>query len=219
MRQSISDAHGVLMDFYVFPEGKPIAMGLEFSYNQYGQDKSNQVYTFSDGSTAPMNIVVNNGFMNFLVAGRYYFHQGKVQPYVTGKFGYSHFVTSLNIYDPDDRDHCEPVDTNILKRDGSIVGVLGAGFQFDLSPKKHPRMFFANLNAQYTSGGNVEYMNVDSSNTQHAGHTSDVYSQFMNNQTQVVHEHHVGNVYSNWLNMVDVRLTFAMRFGNNASTD
>lgn len=212
MAQTIRNSHGILIDYYVSPKGKPIAVGIEGSYNFYGQDKSTQDYTLDDGSVAPMDIIVNNNFANLLLSGRYYLLPGKIQPFVGGKLGYSFYMTSLNIYDPDDWDKCEPVDSEMLYRDGAWIGVVGGGLQWDIAPRRNPGMLMMNVSFNYTSGGNVRYMNVDSPNHNHAMHTSDVYAKFLNTQTQVVHEHHVGNVYNSWIQMMDARVMFSVRF-------
>ncbi len=211
MKETIRNAHGVMMDFYFTPNQTRYSLGLEMSMNMYGHDKSRQTYSFEDGSTAPMDIVVNNNFYNVLLAGKYFLRQGSVQPFVTGKLGYSFYSTDLNIYDPDDFDHCEPVDNDVLKKDGSAIFSVGGGLRWDILPKKLPGMFFINLSVNYTAGGMVNYMNVDAPNRSHAAHTSDVYAKFINTQTQVVHEHHVGNVYSSLIEMMDYRLSVSFR--------
>ena len=48
-------------------------------------------------------------------------------------------------------------------------------------------------------------MNVEIDPAQPMPH-HDVMARFINTQTQVVHEHHVGYVYSNVLSMVEYRL-------------
>lgn len=213
MRQNMRQAHGGNLDFYFTPGQKRYSLGFEVSMNGYGHNKSEEIYTFEDGSTAPMDIVVTNNFFNFMLAGRYFLSQGKIQPFVTGKMGYSVYATRLNIYDPDDFDHCEPVETDVLKRDGTAIFSAGAGLRWQMLPKRAPNRFFINLTANYSSGGKVNYMNVDAPTSAHnqPTYTSDVYVKFLNTQTQVVHEHHVGNVYSSLIELLDFRLGVSMR--------
>jgi len=213
MRQNVRQAHGANVDFYFTPNQKRYALGFELSMNGYGHNKSEETYTFDDGSTAPMDIVVSNNFFNFMVAGRYFLSQGKVQPFVAGKIGYSLYATRLNIYDPDDFDHCEPVETDLLKRDGTAIFSAGAGLRWQMLPKRAPDRFFISLSTNYTSGGKINYMNVDAPASAHNNttHTSDVYAKFLNTQTQVVHEHHVGKVYSSLVELLDFRLGVSMR--------
>jgi hypothetical protein len=211
MRQNMTQAHGGFLDFYVSPADKRFALGGELSINGYGRNKTEQTYTFDDGSTAPMDVIVTNNFYNMMLAGRYYLSTGKIQPFVSGKAGLALYATNLNVYDPDDFDHCEPVDTDVLKRDATMIFSAGGGLRWEVMPKKMPGKFFMNLAANYTTGGKVDYMNADAPKHSHSNHTSDVYMKFLNTQTQVVHEHHVGNVYSSLVELLDVRLTFTLR--------
>jgi len=216
MQYTISGAHGFTMDYYFLPKEKPYSFGIEMNVNSYGHDKTRQTYTFEDGSTAPMDIVVNNNFYSIMMTGRYFLSDKKIRPFITGKAGYSFFTTDLYIYDPDDADHCEPVDSDILSNDGTVLASVGGGLRLELLPKKNPGAFFLDLSANYSLGGKVEYMNVDAGNMNHAAHiahTSDVYAQFINTQTQVVHEHHVGNVYASPIEVLDFRLGVHFRVG------
>jgi hypothetical protein len=211
MSQNVKQAHGGFLDFYFTPTGKRLAWGAEISYNSYGRDKSEQIYTLDDGSTAPMDIIVTNNFYNVQLAARYLLGEGKIQPFVSGKVGAGIYATHLNVYDPDDFDHCEPVDGDVLKRDATMIFSAGAGLRWEVAPRRAPRKFFMNVAANYTTGGKVDYMNANAPKHSHSNQTSDVYMKFLNTQTQVVHEHHVGNVYSSLVELLDVRLTFAMR--------
>ncbi len=213
MQDNIKNANGLTLDFYLTPKEKRYSFGFEMSYNGYGHDKTRQTYTLDDGSTAPMDIIVNNNFYNVMLAGRYFLSEGRIQPFITGKMGYSFFHTELSIYDPDDMDHCEPVDGDVLSKDGSIIFSAGAGLRLDLLRKKSPGLLSLNMSANYSAGGKVNYMNVDAPNHSHVAHTSDVYARFINTQTQVTHEHHVGNVYSSSIELLDFRLGVSMRFG------
>lgn len=219
MKQNISQGNGFTMDFYVTPEKiNRFAFGMDLNYNIYGHDKSKQEYTFSDGSTAKMDIIVNNSFTNFMLGGRYFLTDiegKKIQPYVNAKVGYSWFRTNLNIYDPDDDDHCEPVDTDMLLKDGTVVVSGGAGFHWDLSSifkRNEPNRFLFNVGANLTLGGQVNYMNSDApKHNNNNNMQTDVTAQFVNTQTQVVHEHHVGYVYTSFVEMVEIRAGFVFR--------
>ncbi len=219
MNQNIKRGNGFTMEFNLIPEKiNRLAFGVDMNYTMYGNDISKQEYTFSDGSTARMDIIVNNTFLNFMVGGRYYIIEveGKnMKPYVSLKGGYSWFHTNLNIYDPDDNDHCEPVDSDILMKDGTFLISGGGGFHWDLSSvfkKKEPNRFLFNAGANLTLGGKVNYMNSDAPTQNHnIQNHSDVSAQFINTQTQVVHEHHVGYVYSSFVEMVEIRAGFIFR--------
>jgi len=217
MRQHIKRGHGVSLEYYLHPKHSRFAAGIEVNYNLYGRDKSRQVYTFDDNTTADADIVVYNNFSTLLLGGRYYLNQsGKFQPYVNAKLGYAWLTTDLYIYDPSDWDQCEPIDSEILLRDGTLVSSFGAGVQIDLS-KNRPNTFLLQLQSNMMLGNNVRYMSASTPGNNHTHQpapppTDEVRARFINNQTQVVHEHHVGNVYSSLLRTLDFRLGLSFRF-------
>jgi len=222
MNKNIKQGNGFTLDFYLTPEKvNRLSFGMDLGVIFYGHDKSLQEYTFSDGTVANMNIVVDNYFTNLMIGARYYLMdvEGKnIKPYVLLKGGYSWFRTDLNIYDPDDSDSCEPVDADLLLKDGTFSFSGGAGFHWDLSSvfkKKAPNRLLFNVGANLTLGGQVNYMNTDAPSQNHTNHNhSDVMAEFVNTQTQVVHEHHVGYVYTSYLEMVEIRAGFVFRMGS-----
>ncbi|MDL5047936.1 hypothetical protein QQ054_18120 [Oscillatoria amoena NRMC-F 0135] len=219
MKQNISGGNGFTMDYYIIPaNNKRLALGTDFNFTIYGYDKSRQEYTFGDGTIAPMDIIVNNTFMNIMLGGRYYITpiEGKaIRPYLNVRGGYAWFRTNVNIYDPDDTDHCKPVDRDLLMKDGTLTISGGGGLHWDLSSifkRRPPDTFLFNLSANLTLGGRVTYMNTDGPEPGHAHQTTDVTARFINTQTQVVHEHHVGYVYSSFVEMVELRAGFIFRW-------
>jgi len=219
MKQSMSNGGGITMDFYATPEKlSRFAFGIDMNYTLYGYDESKQEYTFDDGTTARMDIIVDNSFFNLMVGGRYLLtnsQEKNLKPYISLKGGYSWFSTHLNIYDPDDNDHCEPVETDLLLKDGTFSFSAGGGLQWDLKgifKKKSPNRLLINMGANMTLGNKINYMNTDAPAQNHTVHNhSDVNAQFINTQTQIVHEHHVGYVYTSFLQMMDFRLGIIFR--------
>src|SRR5688572_7744354 len=66
MKQNIKHGNGFTMEFNLIPEkSNRLVYGMDINYTVYGHDKSRQEYQFSDGSTAKMDIIVNNSFTNF----------------------------------------------------------------------------------------------------------------------------------------------------------
>jgi hypothetical protein len=213
MKENMTQAHGAIFNYYYTPSGARYSIGLDFSANIYGHDRTEQTYTFEDGITAPMDIVVNNNFYNIMLTGRQFLGRKKIQPYVNAKLGVSIYATQLNIYDPDDTDQCEPVDSDVLKRDAALIFSAGGGIRWEMLPKKQPGRYFFDLSANYSSGGRINYMNVDAPANSHSNHTSDVYAKFINTQTQVVHDHHIGNVYTGVIEQIDIRFGVTMILG------
>jgi hypothetical protein len=218
MGSIIDQGHGFGTNFgFVTPDSK-LAFGVDLGFAQYGRDKSRQEYTFEDGSVAPMDVIVSNTFINAVAYSRYYLSTaGLVQPYLTGKLGYSAFSTHLNIYDPDDNDHCEPVDDDVLHRDGTFIASIGAGAKVDFATifkRMQKGRFHFDASVSFIQGGEVRYMNADAPHTQHQHNSSPdadvVTAGFLNTQTQIVHEHHVGYLYSSVLQMTDLRVGVTM---------
>lgn len=212
MQKNIVRSNGFTMDYMV--GSKRLAAGAELSYSIYGHDKSRQVYTFSDGTQADMDIIVNNTISTFSLLGRYYLiEENYFRPFITAKAGYSWFRTDLNIYDPNDWDHCEPVDKDLLLKDGTFTASAGAGMQWDISStfrKLAPNRFLFTLAAGLVLGGRVNYMNADGP-TPHHPPSSDVRARFIDTRTQVIHEHHVGFVYTSFVELIDLRAGFVLR--------
>lgn len=214
MKHHIRNGHGLTGDYYVTPAGKRFAYGVELNYTQYGREKTNQLYSFSDGTSAPMDIYVYNGITSLALGIRYFLREeGTFRPFVTGKPGYSWFRTTLNIYDPDDTDHCAPVETDLLMKDGTFFLSGGIGFQYDLTrvfTHEESNRLVLTMSVNVALGGTVRYMNVDAPGHHHA--TGDeVMAQFINTQTQVIHPHHVGYVYQSGMQMTDFRIGLIFR--------
>jgi opacity protein-like surface antigen len=219
MKQTINQGNGITTDFYFLSPNKRFALGVDLNYSVYGFDQSRQQYSFPDGTTADMDVNVTNSFLNGMFSARYNLMKGKMlTPYVGIKGGYSRFRTLLTINDPDDLDSCEPVEKDILLTDGSWIYSLGGGVSYDLSSlfkKTRPDFLFINLSAYYTQGGEINYMNTDAPSANHMGSTSrshDLEATFINTQTQIIHKHHVGNVYTDALRMMDIRFSLTFRF-------
>ena len=214
----IDRAHGGTMNYgFVTPDNR-FAMGLDLSIAIYGRDKSRQEYTFDDGTVAPMDVIVSNTFGTFMAYGRFYAKTtGVVRPFFSARAGMTWFDTNLNIYDVNDADHCEPIEHDVLYKDRAFVASAGFGARLDLSSifkSMDTGKFFFESSFNLTHGGQVRYMNTDgpapSNNTPNSDH---VMTKFINTQTQVVHEHHVGYLYRSRMQMTELRFGAAMYIG------
>jgi hypothetical protein len=219
MGRIIARGNGATMNFGFMKPESHFSFGVDVSMAAYGRDKSRQQYEMEDGSFAPMDIIVSNSFVNAMVYSRWYLSvKGPVRPYLVGKLGYSAFRTDLNIYDPDDRDHCEPVDSDVLYSDGTWVAAAGAGAKFDISTifkKLSKDKFYFETNINFTQGGQVRYMSEDAeANHPHSGtpDSDHVYAKFVNTETLLVHEHHVGHLFRSPVQMTELRIGFSMSF-------
>lgn len=190
---------------------RPFSIGLEMGFNTYGSQTTRQEYVFDDGTRTETDVVVNNNIFNLNVAGKYFLRNSKkVNPYITGKLGWSRFSTNLYIEDPEDEYGCEPLESDVLYKDDTFTASAGAGLRIDLSSifsKMESDLFFIDLGFQAVRGGTVRYMNVDIDPSKPAP-TQDIMAKFINTQTQVIHEHHVGYVYSGLVDMLQYRIGF-----------
>ncbi len=219
MKQTIQYGNGAHLSAYFGKADQRVFPGFEFGVVGYGQAKSMQTYTFPDGTTAPMKVVVDNTYTNIMGTIRInLLMRGPVIPYATIKGGYTHFATNLGIFDPDETDSCHPVESDVLSRDGTLAYAAGGGVRVDLGwmfSRIEKNRFFLDLSSQVLQGGRVKYMSEDppSATTQHngAGRAQDVVADFINTDTQVVHPHHVGYLYNNFVQMVDFRFTLSAR--------
>jgi len=221
MHEYIKRGNGLNMGYYLIHPNNKLALGLSADIILYGFDKSTQQYEFPDGSTADMDITVNNSFTNLMLGAKYYLvTDQKLLPYVSAKAGYSFYRTNLGIYDPDDWDNCKPVEDDILAKDGSTIFSFGGGIKYDMAGifKKMPaNSFYLDASLHMTRGGSVSYMNADGpSGHQHMGGSrgESVEASFINTDTQVIHKHHVGYLYTSAVSMADLRIGFSFRYGS-----
>jgi hypothetical protein len=217
MGQTIQQAHGATLNFGLVNPSRHFSFGIDVSLAEYGRDKSRQEYTLEDGSVAPMDIIVSNTFVNAMAYSKWYLvTEGLFRPYLVGKLGYAGFNTALNIYDPDDADHCEPVDSDVLYHDGTWLTAIGAGVKVDFATvfkRIQKSKFYLESNINFTQGGQVRYMNADA-HANHANHSTPgsehVMADFLNTETLIVHRHHVGHLYTSTAQMTEIRIGFSM---------
>jgi hypothetical protein len=220
MKQFIRQGNGFVANMYWNAPSNRVSVGFEMNFSGYGMDMSSQDYEFPDGTIAPMNIQVNNTFTNYTGNLRLYMlTTGLVRPYAEFKAGYSAYSTKLLILDPNDLDNCEPVDSEILKRDGTAIYSAGGGVRVDLAAfSRHgrPGRAFLDFSTNLMQGGRVDYMNTDAPTTAHKHTTTrsnDLEAEFVNTQTQVVHKHHVGYVYNSYVQALDFRVALQFSMG------
>ena len=214
MARNIEQGFGITLEGARVLRHAPFTVGVEFSYNAYGHEKTRQQYTFDDGSVTETNVIVMNAFSNLFLTGKFFLRNSKmINPYLSGKMGYSWYRTNLTIEDPEDIDGCQPLESDRLLTDGTFTASAGGGVRIDFSgifKKVRSNMLFFDFSAHMTQGGNVEYMNVHKP-TNHGNPERDVMARFINNRTQVIHEHHVGHVYSSDVEMMEYRFGIIYR--------
>ena len=186
----------------------PFSLGLEMNFGNYGYQSTRQEYTFDDGSVTETDVNVANNLFTLAITGKHFLREGKkINPYLSGKAGLTWFSTSLRIEDPADIYDCHPIESTILSRDHTYLVSGGAGLRIDfvtIMPEAEPDHILLDVSIHATRGGIVRYMNVDKD---HPGVPDrDVMAKFLNTQNQVIHEHHVGSVYSSMLSMMEYKI-------------
>ena len=213
MRENMNNAFGFNLGVARSFKG-PFSLGVEFGVGNYGYQTTRQQYTFSDGSLTETDVNVGNNIFTALLTGKHFPRNNKsVKPYLSGRLGWTVFSTNLTIEDPADELSCHPLESEIIARDNTWIASGGAGVRIDfnnLFPKTEVDRFYFDFSVHATRGGIIEYMNVDIHSPRHVP-DQDVMARFLNTQTQVVHEHHVGYVYSDVFSMVEYRLGVAYR--------
>ncbi len=226
MKQTIQYGNGGFMAAHFGTSDQRVNPGFEFGVVGYGQAKSIQMYQFPDGSSAPMKVVVDNTYLNLMASVRInLLVSGPVRPYAVVKGGYTRFATNLGIFDPDETDSCHPVESAILSHDGTLVYSAGGGVRFDLAwlfKKLERDRYYLDLSSQVLQGGRVKYMSEDPPSTTNlhngSGRAQDVTADFVNTETQVIHPHHVGYLYNNFVQMIDFRFTLTARIATKIRT-
>lgn len=215
MAQDINNAGGIgIKGLYTLPKSPKIAVGVEINMFTYGFQSTPQTYIFADSSTTQTTVDISNNFANYNALIQYTFTsitKGRlnIKPYVSGKIGYSSYWTDLSIADPQDEDGCKPLESNVLFKDGAWFFAGGIGVKTRITDN-----MYLNISSNYTVGGSVRYMNVNIASTSPM-HEHDesgrrgvepYNARFINPATQVVHEHHVGDLYKNPIQSLDIRI-------------
>jgi hypothetical protein len=220
----ITNANGVQAQaLYRIPKSR-LAIGAGIGINGYGSQNTRQTYRFSDGATTETDVSVNNTFLTFNAIARLdLLPTAVVTPYIIGQAGYNVYRTTLYIENPDDPDGCRPLENKALLNDGAFSVSGGGGMRWDLGSVfkgAGKERFLVDLSVLYTQGGRVQYMNVNIPATpvahqHHPVATTDNVStynaRFINPVNQVVHEHHVGDVYQSYIQMMEFKLGFVYR--------
>jgi hypothetical protein len=215
MTRTMNNAFGMTLDM-ARKFKTPFAIGGELSFGSYGSQTTRQQYRFDDGTVTETNVIVSNNIFSLNLTGKYFLRNNKlINPYLSAKLGWTWYSTNLTIEDPEDEMSCHPLESDILSRDNTYLGSIGGGLRVDFSSifrKMESQRFFFDIAVHAIQGGTVRYMNVDHDPSQPMP-DKDVTAKFINTQTRVIHEHHVGYIYTSLVNMVEYRFGVVCRPG------
>jgi hypothetical protein len=229
----LKNANGFGMDFFIPVKKSNFNMGISYAYNSHGYKNEPILFTATDGSIISTSVSVTNSFHQLGAYQRY--NLGKFSnvlfPYVESRLGWNFFRTNLFIADPEDTDNCAPLEQEVLQRDNNWSAYAGAGVDIKIAKfcslcNSNPNTgVFVNFSFGYMVGGTVNYMNVNGSDMMTGPHSgthhqdsegnvvkSPYYAPFINTQTQVVHEHHIGYVYTSAVRMMQIKMGISFKF-------
>ena len=220
MAENISPAHGFNFQLgYRLPfAGKQFVASFETGNGRYGKQKVTQSFQNEDMSTAaeyPVNYI-NFASFNHLNL-RYELVKNKnVTPYVQVLGGRQSLGTRvrINVYDENNRDDCAPLENEVTYRKGTMVWGYGAGLLMKLGARsKCSQQSGTSLNLSVTRihGGRIDYVNVKQLEepvaTQPAPDDSKPLTmQFVNINTNRIHNHTVAQLYNSPLQQLQVKL-------------
>ncbi|MFI5203328.1 MAG: hypothetical protein ACHQF2_02440 [Flavobacteriales bacterium] len=227
-------ANGCGIDMFSSIKKSKYSLGISYSMGVYGYKHEPLEFITSDGTTLSTFIDVTNSFQNVSFYQRYSFgtFSGILRPFIDARLGWNFFRTVLVIEDPEDESSCEALVKDVLHNSNNWAVYGGGGVDVKLNGlifkdnyiEGNSGCYFT-LTFGYALGGTVSYMNVDGnaivSGPHNGTHQHDTegnttitpyYTPFINTQTQVVHEHHTGYVYTSPVRMFQVSAGFTLKF-------
>ncbi len=222
----IRNGHGIVFQGMFKPSQKlPLWIGGNLDFLIYGTTSTPQEYVFPDGSVANVDVNVTSSITSYQLATKYHFPISSLfQPYAMLRMGGSTFSTLLYIEDPRYQDECVALEQEHLHKSHTfnLTPALGSRIYFN-----EQKFLFLDFNVGYTYGGEISFMNPtlgenmnqSPNHNQHSYNTAingeaaqPYYVNFLNRRTQVVHKHHVGNIYESTFNMLQLRLAIGITF-------
>lgn len=220
MAGNINAAHGFNFQAgYRLPfAGNRFVVSVETGTGRYGKKKVTQSFQNEDMSIAaeyPVNYI---NFANFNHLNlRYEVVKNKaITPYVQVLGGHQSLGTRvrINVYDENDRDDCKPLENEVTFRKGTMTWGYGAGLLMKLRSKAacNPLQGTSiNLSVSRIHGNRIDYVNVKQLEqpvaTQPTNEeTKALTMQFVNLNTNHIHNHTVARLYNSPLQQLQVKL-------------
>lgn len=220
MAGNINAANGFNLNVgYRLPfAGNHFVVSYETGSGRYGKKKVTQYFQSEDMSTPaeyPVNYInfANYNHLNL----RYELLKNKtIIPYVQVLGGYQSLGTRvrINVYDENNRDDCAPLENEVTFRKGSMTFGYGAGLLMKLRSKAPCNPFGGtsiNVSVSRIHGKRIDYVNVKQLEqpvtTQPTNDDSKPLTmQFVNLNTNHIHNHTVAQLYNSPLQQLNVKL-------------
>lgn len=220
MKSNINATHSLTISgLYQLPSAKQLSLGLEFGLGTYAQKNMEQTFTFSNGSQTVTNVNYSSNMWQAAALLRYdLLKRSSITPYISTKLGYNRLYANIRIDDPRDADGCHPLDRKSLLGDGTITASAGLGVKLDMAAFSRSwdrGQGWFDLNFHYTTGGTVSYINtrkLSSATTASSEGAQPLNLQFINVNTQNIHQHQVAEVFTSPLRMLQIQFCFYKAF-------
>lgn len=224
---TLEDAYGAGLNLSgAFTRCPRFYTGITVSVSGYGSKSEDITFTTDEGEEIETKSTISHSFSTAGLFSRYYLFkpESRMNFFIDAKAEAVFFNTSLYIEDPDDATNCEPLENRALHKDKTVSAYAGAGIDVRLdglfnggSDWQCGPVHFT-LTGGYNMGGRVSYMNV---NLPDCGthpvaspqvKSSPYYARFRNTQTQNVHSHQVGSIYTSQIRMFELNAGLSFKF-------
>jgi hypothetical protein len=221
MRSNINPTHSVMFTGLFQPRGasQQLQVGIEGGIGTYAQKNMEQTFTFTNGSQTVTNVNYSSNMWQVAGVLRYdLLRRSSVTPYLSTKLGYNQLYANIRVDDPHDQDGCHPLDRRSLLKDGTFTAAGGLGLKLDMAAFSRSwdrGLGWFDIGVHYTVGGNVSYINtrkLSTATTTTTDGAKPLNMQFINVNTQNIHQHQVAEVFTSPLRMLQVHVSFFKGF-------
>lgn len=192
-----------------------LQMGLDAAYGIYGLKnfgiKYNQANNYINTTINYTSDVAQAG----LFANYVFFANRKIQPFVTARFGYMALSSRFYVADPLDPDACRVLENETLQSDGTLYWGYGMGFRWNVCTNTEKNKHFIEFSVMQTMGNPIDYVNVShlQNHTAPIAPTNDtkpIDVTFINPGNQNLHQHRIGELYNNPLNLLQFKIGYTV---------
>ncbi len=225
MATNINAAHGFhFQTGYRLPIlGKHFVASLESGTGRYGKKKIMQTFQ-SEDVPQPTQMPVNYiNFANYTHLGLRYeiVKRGSIIPYLQMMGGIQTLGTKVRINMHEDQfggDDCVPLEDQVTFRKSTMTWGYGGGLLINLSRKRcaaNNNGAQLNLSVSRITGNKIDYVNVKQleqvSNQMPSDESKPLTMQFVNLNTNRIHEHSVARVYNSPLQQLQIKVGFLFK--------
>jgi hypothetical protein len=229
MGNNINPVHTMNLSFLYTPKMfcQRFSIGTEIGFGNYAYVTKEQDLRFPDGSGIKTDVIYTSNVVNAALGMRANLTaKGKAVPYVEAKAGTISFFSNVYVEDPEDQSSCKPLESKNIIRDNTFFATYGGGVQLDIAlfdKKASPGKFIIDIGINKIKGGNLNY--IDTKNIQTHIHTDPnapvdpgkgepLNVQFVNINTETIHEHQVAELYNSQMRMIGIKIGMLFKLKN-----